>query len=95
MIQGGLNHYFEAYPAIRAIYDFKQELHRLLCIKKQTRNQARCIIPELLEKVEALKASGFVAMRALGNALDDGWKRWHECGDLRKAMGLQKGSIGK
>jgi transposase len=86
-----LESYLTNHPAIRAIYDFKQELHRLLCIKRQTRNQARCIIPELLEKVEALKTSGFVAMRALGNTLDDWLEEVARMWRFTKSNGITEG----
>jgi transposase len=63
--------YLAKHPAIRALYDFKQELHRLLCMKRQSKEQVRQLIPELLQKIEALKTSGFMAMRTLGNTIDD------------------------
>jgi transposase len=68
-----LEAYLLQHPAIRALYDFKQRLHRLLLVKRQTARQTRQIIPQLLAAIEQLKQSGFAAMRTLGNSFDD-WK---------------------
>ena len=66
-----LESYLKKHPAIRAVYDFKQKLHKLLMVKRQTRKQARMIIPKLLGSIEQLKSSGFTHMQTLGKTFDD------------------------
>ena len=40
-------------------------------VKRQTRKQARVIIPDLLDSIEQLKGSGFSHMQILGKTFDD------------------------
>jgi len=71
--QKKLENYLAKYPAIRAVYDFKQELHQLLMHKRQTQHSVRNIIPQFLNSISQLKESGFAPMQTLGQSLDD-WK---------------------
>lgn len=66
--------YLAQAPAACALYDFKQSLCRLLIKKHQTARQVRKLLPEFLEAISELKASGFARMRTLGETLDE-WKK--------------------
>lgn len=56
-------------PAIAAIYQFKQQLHRLLMKKTMTKRQCKKVIPLFLKMVLALKQSGFKKLKTLGKTL--------------------------
>jgi len=69
-----LRQYLRAHGVLETIYDFKQELCRLLTIKAQ--NQYDCRrkwIPKLLEMIAQLKAAPIEALSSLGKTLDH-WK---------------------
>lgn len=68
-----LSDYFDQFPAIAPIYDFKEKLCKLMRIKHRTRKQCRKIIPKFLAYIEELKHSGLEQMIVLGNTLD-AWK---------------------
>ena len=68
-----LQAYLDANPAIRAIYDFKQRLCRLLLKKACTARRCRRLIPLLLRHIEELKHVGFDALQQLGRTLGS-WK---------------------
>ncbi len=59
--------------ALKAIYDFKQELAALLLLKTQKAYQCRKHIPRLLKAINDLKESGFEFLKTLGKTLDN-WK---------------------
>ncbi len=61
--------YLEQQPAIAAIYDFKQQLHRLLTKKHCTAKECKRLLPQFLEMVKELKQSAFQHLRTLGNTL--------------------------
>ena len=56
-------------PAIAPIYHFKDELHRLLMIKHQTKRECKRLLPKFLQMVQELKASPFKYLQTLGNTL--------------------------
>lgn len=66
--------YLDSSPAVRAVYDFKQSLGRLMIKKHQTAQQARKLARTFLEKIDELKESGFAQMRGLGETLED-WQK--------------------
>ena len=68
-----LEDYLRSHPDIHALYDFKQELWKMLSHKALNPPACRKLVPTFLEQIEELKASSFEAMRTLGNTLDD-WK---------------------
>jgi len=51
------------------IYHFKDELHRLLMIKHQTKRECKRLLPKFLQMVQELKASPFKYLQTLGNTL--------------------------
>jgi transposase len=57
------------HPAIKAIYEFQQELHTLLREKTQTKRQCRGLIPKLLDMIKQLKESPFKQLVTLGKTL--------------------------
>ena len=68
-----LNRYLKENPAIKAIYDFKQELMKLILTRVYGKSQAREQIPKFLDAIGALKMSKFRNLETLGNTLDE-WK---------------------
>lgn len=62
---------FRQQPALQPIYELKERLCALLCIRKQTAAQCRRLIPRLLEFIETLKASGFDLAKTLAKTLAD------------------------
>lgn len=68
-----LNRYLNENPAIKAIYDFKQELMKLILTRVYGKSQAREQIPKFLDAIRALKISNFGNLETLGNTLDE-WK---------------------
>lgn len=61
--------YFDAQPAIEAVYNFKQRLHHLLMYKHRSARQCRRLIPIFLKMINVLKQSGFTPMQTLGKTL--------------------------
>lgn len=68
-----LRGYLDEVPGLASIYDFKQDLCRLLLHKAQTQYQCRRLIPAFLEAIEALKGCGFESLERLGETLER-WK---------------------
>jgi transposase len=68
-----LERYLKDNSAIKAIYDFKQELMRLVLTRVYGKTLAREQIPKFLDAIRALKMSNFGNLVTLGNTLDE-WK---------------------
>ncbi|MDK2963606.1 MAG: hypothetical protein PWQ29_1000 [Verrucomicrobiota bacterium] len=64
-----LEQYFEQNPAIRIIYEAKEELCALLNNKHQTRKACRPLAARLIQWISRLKESPFEAFRTLGKTL--------------------------
>lgn len=71
--QETLLRYLDEVPGMRAIYEFWQDLLRLLRMKGLCQRQCRKIIPEFLWSVEELKDSNFSHLQKLGFTLEN-WK---------------------
>ena len=65
-----LMQYFEKFPALGIIWEFKQKLCRLLLIKQRTKRQCRRLVRIYLNYVQKLKESGFEAFVTLGKTLE-------------------------
>jgi transposase len=61
--------YLLQHPAIDAIYQFKQRLHRVLMKKMMSAKRCRRIIPVFLNMITALKQSPFKRLVTLGKTL--------------------------
>lgn len=68
-----LERYLSENPALKAVYDFKQELMKLILTRVSGKSQAREHISKLLDAIRALKTSKFRNLETLGNTLDE-WK---------------------
>ena len=68
-----LDKYLENKPQILAIYQFKENMMKLLSHKKQTKYQCRKHIKEFLFAIEQLKNIGFKHCKKLAKTLDS-WK---------------------
>ena len=66
-----LERYLKENPAIKVIYDFKQELMRLILTRVYGKSAAREQIPKFLDAIRALKMSNFGNLETLGNTLDE------------------------
>lgn len=62
---------FRQQPALQPIYELKERLCALLCIRKQTAAECRRLIPQLLEFIRLLKTSGFDLAKTLARTLED------------------------
>jgi transposase len=58
-------------PVLQGIYELKEKLCRLLGLKTQSKSSCRLLIPQLLEHIATLKASGLAAACTLGETLAD------------------------
>lgn len=63
--------YLEANPAIRVIYEFKQELMKLILSRVRSRKEAEPLVVRYLEMVRELQESKLAPMVTLGNTLFD------------------------
>lgn len=61
--------YFKQQPAIEAIYQFKQKLHRLLLHKSQNKQQCRGLVKQLITSIAQLKHSGLEHLVTLAKTL--------------------------
>ncbi len=68
-----LNRYLQENPALKAVYDFKQRLMKLILTRVSSRRPAQKQIPKFLDAIGALKTSNFGNLETLGNTLDE-WK---------------------
>ncbi len=68
-----LRRYLRSVPGLEAIYDFKQELTKMMLTKSVTHPVARKMIPRFLEMIKMLKEIPFDILQKLGRTLDS-WK---------------------
>jgi transposase len=61
-------------PVIAAVYEMKERLCALLCVKTQKKYQCRDLIRTLLTYIEQLRSSSFPEAQTLGKTLHD----WQE-----------------
>lgn len=65
-----LNRYLDENPALKAVYDFKQHLMKLILTRVYSKSEARRFIPQFLDAIRALKNSNFKNLETLGNTLE-------------------------
>lgn len=63
--------YLESNPALKLIYEFKQELMRLILSKVSHKKQAEPLVAKYLMMTEQLQESGLRPLVTLGNTLED------------------------
>jgi transposase len=68
--ESNLFHYMDHHPGLKPIYQFKQNLVKLLLIKHQTRQQCKRLVPKLLHFIQQLKQSHFEQLVRLANTLE-------------------------
>jgi transposase len=66
--------YLEANPVLKVIYEFKQELMRLILSRVSNRKQAEPLVVRYLEMIKQLQESKLGPMVTLGNTLED-WQK--------------------
>ena len=69
-----LQRYLDQTPGLKALYDFKQQLMKIVKARVYSKGQARELIPEFLRCLQMLKDSGFEHMKTLGRTLES----WQE-----------------
>ena len=65
-----LERYLSENPALKAVYDFKQHLMKLILTRVYSKSKARKEIPKFLDAIRALKMSNFRNLETLGNTLE-------------------------
>jgi len=65
-----LERYLTENPALKAVYDFKQHLMKLILTRVYSKSEARRFIPQFLDAIRALKMSNFRNLITLGNTLE-------------------------
>ena len=63
--------YLDENPALKAVYDFKQSLMKLILTRVSSKHQAKPKVKEFLDKIRALKESKFKNLITLGNTLEE------------------------
>jgi len=66
-----LNRYLAENPAVKAVYDFKQALMRIILTRVYGKAAAKEEIPKFLDAIRALKTSGFKNLETLGDTLEN------------------------
>jgi transposase len=66
-----LNRYLSENPALKAVYDFKQRLMKLILTRVSGVSQAKKVIPQFLDAIRALKTSKFKNLETLGDTLEN------------------------
>jgi transposase len=64
---------FAQYPQLKPVYEMKERICQLLCLKSLTKQACRQHIPELLRVIQILSESGLQAALTLAKALSD-WR---------------------
>jgi len=67
----GLQLLFERHPALRHVYELKEQLFCLLCRKNQSWTQCRRNASELLALIQTLRGSGLEAAATLAKTLSE------------------------
>ena len=73
-VRVALMNYLKTSPAVRAVYDFKQSLCKLLIKRHRTAKQAKSLIRRFLGMIQELRDSGFATMRNLGKTLWENYR---------------------
>lgn len=66
-----LNRYLKENPGLKAVYDFKQNLMKIILTRVYGKSQAREQIPKFLDAIRALKTSNFGNLETLGDTLEN------------------------
>ena len=66
-----LNRYLSENPALKAVYDFKQALMKIILTRVSGKAAAKREIPKFLDAIRALKTSGFRNLETLGDTLEN------------------------
>jgi transposase len=86
-----LQGYFLRFPALEAVWLFKQKLCRLLLIKRINQRQARKLIPVFLRYTQQLLESPFESVQTLGKTLQTWDKEIVRMWRFTKSNGITEG----
>ena len=83
--------YFKQQPAIEAIYQFKQKLHRLLLHKSQNKQQCRGLVKQLINTIAQLKYSGLEHLVTIAKTLYNWQEKIVRMWRFTKSNGITEG----
>lgn len=86
-----LNDYFTRFPALRAVWAFKERLMKLLLIKGMNHKVCRKLIPVFLRYLQELKYSPFESLSTLGKTLESWSKEIVRMWRFTKSNGITEG----
>ena len=66
-----MERYLSENPAVKAVYDFKQELMKIILTRVSGKEAAMEAIKKFLDAIGALKTSKFKNLETLGNTLEN------------------------
>lgn len=66
--------YLDSNPVLKAVYDFKQDLMRLILSRVHSKSEAKPFVEKFLDSVNSLRESPFLPMATLGNTLFE-WQK--------------------
>ena len=83
--------YFKQQPAIKAIYQFKQKLHRLLLHKSQNKQQCGGLVKQLITTIAQLKYSGLEHLVTIAKTLYNWQEKIVRMWRFTKSNGITEG----
>lgn len=86
-----LQDYFSHFPALLAVWDFKQKLCALLLVKQITQRRARKLIPFFLRYTQELIDSPFESLQTLGKTLQSWDKEIVRMWRFTRSNGITEG----
>lgn len=86
-----LEKYFEKFPALGALWEFKHKLCWLLTIKQRTKRQCQGLVRVYLKYVGWLKDSPFEALKTLGKTLESWSQEIARMWRFTKSNGITEG----
>lgn len=86
-----LSRYLNEHPELKVIYDFKQNLCRLMLIKSRTKRECRRLIPIFIKYIEQLKSSLLEPFVTLGKTLESWSEEVVRMWRFTKSNGITEG----
>ena len=86
-----LERYFDRFPALRVIWEFKHKLYWLLMIKHRTKRQCQGLVRVYLRYVGWLKESPFESLKTLGKTLESWSQEIARMWRFTKSNGITEG----
>jgi len=84
--------FLSQHEPIKILYEFQQELHALLMNKTVNKQYCAKLIPVFMDKIQALRSSGFSSLKTLGNTLYQWQQEIARMWRFTKNNGITEGS---